>query len=223
MAELAAILEDGTVVEKLPSPRPLSASPAPAPDDNPGAKSGPRRNRMITAPISEAQAAAGPVLPPSNRRDGCGLEDERLQQLDEVTLAAAKSAKDYRSFMLENLKVQIAAAPDRTNGHASGFGKSGAAQSGQPQQDGAKRKPQRQPPTLGDAAEVYRTKAFELINANVNAVLDYAQRLAAVRSPAEFIELSTNHACRHFELVMKHAAALAALSRSLPPNRPGKE
>jgi hypothetical protein len=222
MAELAAILKDGAVVEKLPSPRTLSTFPAPAPDDDPGVKSGPRRNRMITAQTSAAQAPAGPV-PPSSGCDSGGLEDERLQQLDEVTLAAAKSAKDYRSFMLENFKVQIAAAPDRTNGHAGGFAKSGTAQSGQGQHDGAKRKPQRQPPTLGDAVEVYRTTVFELINANVNAALDCARRLAAVRSPAEFAELAINHTCRHFELVMKHAAALAALSRSLPPNKPAKE
>ena len=44
----------------------------------------------------------------------------------------------------------------------------------------------------------------ELINANVNATLEYARRLANVRSPAEFIELSTNHARKHFELIMAH-------------------
>ena len=54
--------------------------------------------------------------------------------------------------------------------------------------------------------------AVELINANVNATLDYAQRLGAVKSAAEFIELSTSHAHRHLELIMKHAAGLTALA-----------
>ena len=36
-----------------------------------------------------------------------------------------------------------------------------------------------------------------------------------MRSPAEFIELSTNHARKHLELIMTHAAALGALSQSL--------
>jgi len=56
---------------------------------------------------------------------------------------------------------------------------------------------------------------FDLMTANVNATLEYAQRLANVRSPTEFIELSNNHARKHLELIMTHTAALAALSRSL--------
>ncbi len=67
-------------------------------------------------------------------------------------------------------------------------------------------------------AKDYRAKAVALINANVNATLDYAQRLGNVTSPAEFIELSTNHAHKHFELIMKHAAAFMAFSCTSPTN-----
>jgi hypothetical protein len=59
------------------------------------------------------------------------------------------------------------------------------------------------------------------MTANVNATLEYARRLANVRSPAEFIELSTNPARKHFELIMTHT--LGALAQSLTtinaPNR----
>ena len=135
--------------------------------------------------------------------------------MDEVTLAAAKSARDYRTSMLENLKVNIAAAPDCANGLASANpppGLDGMA-AGQPREREADSPTlERQLPVATPPAEDYRAKAVELINANVNATLDYAQRLGNVTSPAEFIELSTNHAHKHFELIMKHAAAFMAFS-----------
>ena len=79
---------------------------------------------------------------------------------------------------------------------------------------------ERPAPTLADAAEDYRAKAFELMTANVNATLEYARLLASVKSPAEFIELTTDHARKHFELIMTHATALGALSRSLTTRQP---
>ena len=75
------------------------------------------------------------------------------------------------------------------------------------------------PPRTVRRAKDYRAKAVELINANVNATLDYAQRLGNVTSAAEFIELSTNHAYKHFELIMKHAAAFMAFSCTSPTNK----
>jgi hypothetical protein len=65
------------------------------------------------------------------------------------------------------------------------------------------------------ATRDYRAKAFELMTANVKANLEYAKKLRKLRTPFEFIELSTNHARKQFELVMSQTAALGALSRSL--------
>ena len=65
------------------------------------------------------------------------------------------------------------------------------------------------------ATRDYRAKAFELMTANVKAYLEYAKKLRKLRTPFEFIELSTDHARKQFELVMSQTAALAALSRSL--------
>jgi hypothetical protein len=76
--------------------------------------------------------------------------------------------------------------------------------------------PERQLSTHAEAIEGYHAKAVKLINANVNATIDYAWRLAEVRSPAEFIALSTKHAFRHFELIMTRAAAFGISSLSWP-------
>ncbi len=197
MAEFAASLESGAVVEKRPS-----------------------QQAIINGQTNIAQGAAARMAE-SNNHNGSGLEDERTsQQLDEVTLAAAKSARDYRTSMLEDLKVNIAAAPDCANGLASANlppGFAGIA-AGQPREREAdshtleRQLPVATPPAEDFRAKDYRAKAVELINANVNATLDYAQRLGNVTSAAEFIELSTNHARKHFELIMKHAAAFMAFS-----------
>jgi hypothetical protein len=71
-------------------------------------------------------------------------------------------------------------------------------------------------PVPGPAADELRAKALEIVNANVNATLDYARELAQVRSATEFITLSTSHARRRLELMMTHAATLAALSQVSP-------
>lgn len=194
MAEFAALLESGAVVEKLP--------------------------------LLEAIAAASRLTAttPNEDLNGSGPQDDRtLQQLDEVTLAAAELAKDYRAWMLENLKVNINAAPSYANGLAGAKPPTGVAdrtadQSREPKVDSDKLEGRL--PAAAPAAEDYRAKAVELINANVNATLDYAQRLGTVKSAAEFIELSTSHAHRHVELIMKHAAGLTALSGTSPTKIP---
>jgi hypothetical protein len=81
--------------------------------------------------------------------------------------------------------------------------------------EGQTHEAQRQLPAQAEAIKGYHAEAVELINANVNATLDYVWRLAEVRSPAEFIVLSTKQACRHFELIMTQAATLGVFSHSL--------
>ena len=142
------------------------------------------------------------------------------QQLGEVASAAAKAAKDYRSWMLEHMKVNINAALDYANGIASvslppDFAGPATGRPREQEENNVVPKLERQLSAPARAAEEYRAKAFELMTANVNATLEYAQRLANVRSPAEFIELSTNHARKQCELIMTHTAALGALSQSL--------
>ena len=66
-----------------------------------------------------------------------------------------------------------------------------------------------------EVAQEYRTKAFKLMTANVEANFEYAHKLASLTTPFEFIELWTTHARKQFELIMSQTAALGVLSRSL--------
>jgi hypothetical protein len=76
-------------------------------------------------------------------------------------------------------------------------------------EDGAS---QRKP---AEAAREYRAWAFKLMTAHVKANLQYAHKLMRSTSPFDFIELSTDHARKQFELIMSQTAALGELSRSL--------
>jgi hypothetical protein len=188
MAEFAALLESGAVVEKLPPP----------------------------------------AVPTTRRLQAA--DDNTLQQLDDVTLAAAKSAKDYRVWMLENLKIGSGVAPDSANAVAGAnpaptFADLKAENPREQSVDGDTPIPEPQLSEDRDTAIAndYRAKAVVLINANVNATLDYAQQLGRVRSAAEFIELSTSHAHRHLQTIIKHAAGFKALSGTSPAKIPTDE
>ena len=64
-------------------------------------------------------------------------------------------------------------------------------------------------------AEDYRSKVFEFVKANMADTLQYAQRLANVKSPSEFIELSTRHARKQFETMTAQTAELTSLTQKL--------
>jgi hypothetical protein len=70
-------------------------------------------------------------------------------------------------------------------------------------------------PAAAKVADEYRAKAFELMTANVNTALEYAQRLVNVKTPTEFVTLSTSHACKQFELIMKQTAQFGSIARRL--------
>ncbi len=65
------------------------------------------------------------------------------------------------------------------------------------------------------AAEEYRARVFEFMKANMNATLEYALRLASVKSPSEFIELSTSHARKQFETITAQTHELGEIAQKL--------
>ena len=87
--------------------------------------------------------------------------------------------------------------------------------------DGAREQPANLPsregdiPTAAKAAEDYRAKAFELMKSNVNVTLEFAQRLAKAKSPAEFVELSTNHACKQPGMILTQTNELVLLAQTM--------
>jgi hypothetical protein len=220
MTELTAPAGSSAVVERLPSrQRAATARHSSATElrEDRGVKPARRRKRMINEQSKEASVAAVARLDAGkNLNGGPGQEDDLiLPQLDEAIATAARAAQDYCSSMLKQMKVNINAALNYANGLTKASLSPDFVDGAAAQRREAKATSKGELLTPAKAAQEYRVRAFELITANVNATLEYAQQLASVKSPTEFIELSTNHARKNMELTMKHTAALAELSHSL--------
>lgn len=67
--------------------------------------------------------------------------------------------------------------------------------------------------TAAQGAMSYNAKAIEFARINSNAAFDYATQLLGVKSPSEFIELSTQHARKQFAVLSEQAKELAGLSQ----------
>jgi Phasin protein len=58
----------------------------------------------------------------------------------------------------------------------------------------------------------YNTKILEFAHANTTAAFDFFQKLADVRSPSEFVELSIEHARKYFQMLAEQTKELAAIA-----------
>ena len=58
-------------------------------------------------------------------------------------------------------------------------------------------------------------KAMEFARVNANANFDYVSKLFAVKSPLEFIELSSQHARNQFEVLSEQSKEIAALGQKM--------
>lgn len=58
-------------------------------------------------------------------------------------------------------------------------------------------------------------KVLEFARANSNASFDYANQLLGVKSPAEFIQLSTDQARKQFDVLSAQSKELTALSQKV--------
>jgi hypothetical protein len=66
-----------------------------------------------------------------------------------------------------------------------------------------------------EAAQHYNAKLFEFAKANNDAALNYAQELVDVRSPAEFIQITTRHAGAQIEVLAEQAKELMTLGQRI--------
>jgi hypothetical protein len=138
---------------------------------------------------------------------------------DEVS-AAAKVAEDYRSKVFEYMKGNVNAALDYANSLASVKSPAelvglSAGPTRKPRPDTPKPAAGENVPSATQAAEEYRARLFEIMKANVNATLEYAHRLANVKSPAEFVALSTTHARKQLEAIAAQTAEIGLLTQKL--------
>src|ERR1700730_17874512 len=70
-------------------------------------------------------------------------------------------------------------------------------------------------------AQDYNNKLLEFAQTNTNTAFEFAQRLLSVKSPAEFIELSTERAQNQFATLTEQTKELATLVQRVTLATPG--
>jgi phasin len=69
--------------------------------------------------------------------------------------------------------------------------------------------------TVAKGAQDYNHKLIEIARTNTRAAFDYAHELLAVKSPSEFIELSTAQMRKQFEIASAQNKELYALAQQV--------
>lgn len=68
----------------------------------------------------------------------------------------------------------------------------------------------------------FQGKLLEVAHANMQFAFEFAQRLAAIRSPAEFLSVTAEFTSKRSAMFRKHSKEIAELSAALVTNRKGK-
>src|ERR1035441_1164333 len=69
--------------------------------------------------------------------------------------------------------------------------------------------------TAVKGAQDYYTKFIEFAQTNTEAAFDFVQKLSGVKSPSDFIELSTDHSRKQLEKLTEQTKELAALAQKV--------
>jgi phasin len=69
--------------------------------------------------------------------------------------------------------------------------------------------------TAVKGAQDYNAKVIEFANANTEATFAFAQKLSGVKSPSDFIELSTDHSRKQIDTLTQQTKELAALAQKV--------
>jgi phasin len=69
--------------------------------------------------------------------------------------------------------------------------------------------------TAVKGAQDYNNKLIEFTQANTKVAFDFAQRMAGVKSPSEFIELSTEFAQKQLTMLNEQTKELAAVAQQV--------
>jgi phasin protein len=141
-------------------------------------------------------------------------ESRELPASERTADMAVKIVKEFQARALEDFRIGMNAALD----YAKDFVDPRRPADGPSKGDGAAGPKDQILTGLGAAAQ-YRAEAFELLNANLKTMLDYAHEIARARTPAELVELSSEHGRRQCEHVLKQAGALKSLARAV--TKPG--
>lgn len=131
--------------------------------------------------------------------------------------AASRVADDYRTKVFEYMRVNMNAAIDYANNLATVKWPTDlmGLTLGKAREQGLTAPAFRDMSSAAKAAEDYRSRMFQFMKANLNMMLEYAERLATVKTPTEFVELSTNHARKQFDTIAAQTNELRALAQKL--------
>ena len=69
--------------------------------------------------------------------------------------------------------------------------------------------------TAVKGAQDYNTKFIEFAQTNTEAAFDFVQKLSGVKSPSDFIELSTEHSRKQLEKLTEQTKELAVLAQKV--------
>jgi phasin len=69
--------------------------------------------------------------------------------------------------------------------------------------------------TAVKGAQAYNNKLLEFAQANTNVAFEFAQKLLGVKSPSEFMELSTERARKQLETLTEQTKELTALAQKV--------
>jgi phasin len=69
--------------------------------------------------------------------------------------------------------------------------------------------------TAVKGAQDYNNKVIEFAQTNTKVALEFTQKLSGVKSPSEFIELSTDHSRKQFETLTEQTKELTALAHKV--------
>ena len=131
--------------------------------------------------------------------------------------AASRAADDYRTRVFEYMRINMNAALDYASNLASVkwpldfMGLS----AGRAREQGLATPALAEISAATKAAEEYQMRMFQFMKENLNGMLEYAERLATVKSPTEFIEVSTSYARKQFEATSAQSQELGALTQKL--------
>jgi hypothetical protein len=212
------------MVEELPAAAPPLPTGQPASttqrDAQPSMPIDNERYHVVHTPVNADHDSAANGLAQANDLGAAEAEDDPLlHQFEDMTLAAAKAAKDYRFLMLEHMKINMAAALTCVNGLAAVNSRiASAAHSDASETSPSPQSVEEAVPTEEEGADEYRVKAFELMTANMNTTLEYAQRLAHVKTPSELVELATSQARKQFDLMVQQTSELRSIAQRLAPH-----
>lgn len=151
----------------------------------------------------QAEQAAGPA--------SIQYSDRTIDTVD----MSVEIAKDMQARVLEGLKVSMHTALDYTKNLArtQRQTREDANAAGVAAGEDDKLDP------LGSAAEC-RAVLLELMKVNAGATLAYVREVGQAKTLSEFVELSSSHARKQCELVLKQTEVLKSLAENVTKSRP---